>query len=179
MPETPNEMLQLPGVTKANYEKYGSRLLEISVRYSAEKFTLLAEEQDMIEDFDDEPQPSTSSNASKLKTKTRSKPTTSTKKPVQSRRDEWIDMDSQESRVSSSSYKNSSKPKARKAFNFGAKQKSRKSSSARRKASPKKPSRTTAAGKKTSTKSAASKTKTSSQAGGGGLIGFMPMPMPR
>ena len=43
MPETPEAMLNVPGVTKANYDKYGPRLLEILVKYAAEKDTLILE----------------------------------------------------------------------------------------------------------------------------------------
>lgn len=50
MPETPDEMLAQPGVTKSNFDKYGKRLLDITVKYSAEKFLLQAEHGN-IEEF--------------------------------------------------------------------------------------------------------------------------------
>lgn len=37
LPETEEEMLKIPHVTKANFEKYGEALLEVTQRYSAEK----------------------------------------------------------------------------------------------------------------------------------------------
>uniref|UniRef100_A0A182QM24 DNA 3'-5' helicase n=1 Tax=Anopheles farauti TaxID=69004 RepID=A0A182QM24_9DIPT len=45
LPETPAEMLALPHVTKANFEKYGKKLLDITQGYSAEKVCLLMESQ--------------------------------------------------------------------------------------------------------------------------------------
>ena len=37
MPETEAEMLQIPYVTKANFEKYGKKFLEITQTYAAQK----------------------------------------------------------------------------------------------------------------------------------------------
>lgn len=39
MPENQQEMLQIPHVTKANYEKYGARFLTITQNYAAEKLS--------------------------------------------------------------------------------------------------------------------------------------------
>ncbi|XP_058447528.1 recQ-like DNA helicase Blm [Malaya genurostris] len=41
LPETQAEMLSLPHVTKANFEKYGQQLLEITQNYAAEKLCLM------------------------------------------------------------------------------------------------------------------------------------------
>lgn len=41
LPETQAEMLALPHVTKANFEKYGPQLLEITQNYAAEKLCLM------------------------------------------------------------------------------------------------------------------------------------------
>lgn len=43
MPETEEEMLQISHVTKANFEKYGKALLQITQQHAAEKLVLLAE----------------------------------------------------------------------------------------------------------------------------------------
>ncbi|XP_044727806.1 Bloom syndrome protein homolog [Chrysoperla carnea] len=43
LPDTVEEMLTLPHVTKANFEKYGHELLEITMKYSIEKCSLLRE----------------------------------------------------------------------------------------------------------------------------------------
>lgn len=40
LPETTEEMLSLPHVTKANFEKYGKELLEITTRFSMEKLSM-------------------------------------------------------------------------------------------------------------------------------------------
>lgn len=37
LPETREEMLAIPGVTQANYEKYARDLLKITARYAEEK----------------------------------------------------------------------------------------------------------------------------------------------
>lgn len=42
MPETPEEMLCLPHVTKANFEKYGKQLLDITLRFSLQKIGILS-----------------------------------------------------------------------------------------------------------------------------------------
>jgi len=179
MPETPNEMLQLPGVTKANFEKYGDKLLEISVRYSAEKFSVLAEHQDNIEDFDDEPQPSTSASVGTSRVRERAPKKTVSKPRPKTVDDGWIDMDSQESRYFSTSSKpkarSTSKSKPRKAFNYGAKRKSV-SSQGRKKASPKKATGAKKTGPKSNSRFGGAG---SSSGGGGACIGFMPMPMPK
>uniref|UniRef100_A0A8D8LAU0 RecQ-like DNA helicase BLM n=1 Tax=Culex pipiens TaxID=7175 RepID=A0A8D8LAU0_CULPI len=41
LPESQQEMLALPHVTKANFEKYGQQLLEITQNYAAEKLSLM------------------------------------------------------------------------------------------------------------------------------------------
>lgn len=38
LPETEEEMLKIVGVTKANFEKYGKQLLEITQEAAANKF---------------------------------------------------------------------------------------------------------------------------------------------
>lgn len=38
MPETEEDMLKIVGVTKANFEKYGKQLLEITQEAAASKF---------------------------------------------------------------------------------------------------------------------------------------------
>nr|XP_034193285.1 Bloom syndrome protein homolog isoform X1 [Osmia lignaria] len=45
LPDTEEAMLQIPHVTKANFEKYGKALLDITQKYAAEKYVLLSEEQ--------------------------------------------------------------------------------------------------------------------------------------
>ncbi|XP_050687187.1 recQ-like DNA helicase Blm isoform X2 [Eriocheir sinensis] len=56
LPETEEEMLKIPHVTKANFEKYGEALLEVTRRYSAEKLVLLSDraEAEMMEDNNSE-----------------------------------------------------------------------------------------------------------------------------
>uniref|UniRef100_A0A182XWD0 RecQ-like DNA helicase BLM n=1 Tax=Anopheles stephensi TaxID=30069 RepID=A0A182XWD0_ANOST len=49
LPESPGEMLTLPHVTKANFEKYGKQLLEITQNYAAEKLMLMMDTQDQQE----------------------------------------------------------------------------------------------------------------------------------
>ncbi|XP_077290557.1 recQ-like DNA helicase Blm [Arctopsyche grandis] len=49
LPETTEEMLSLPHVTKANFEKYGKELLEITTRFSMEKLTILIDIQEKQE----------------------------------------------------------------------------------------------------------------------------------
>lgn len=52
-PETPDEMLRVPGVTKANFLKYGQKLLNITIKYKAEKFKVLSEYQaNNIEEYE-------------------------------------------------------------------------------------------------------------------------------
>ncbi|XP_065093126.1 recQ-like DNA helicase Blm isoform X2 [Ochlerotatus camptorhynchus] len=46
LPETQAEMLALPHVTKANFEKYGQQLLEITQNYAAEKLCLMLDVED-------------------------------------------------------------------------------------------------------------------------------------
>ncbi|XP_049285087.1 Bloom syndrome protein homolog isoform X1 [Anopheles funestus] len=55
LPESPGEMLTLPHVTKANFEKYGKQLLEITQNYAAEKLMLMMDTQDQQEAADAEP----------------------------------------------------------------------------------------------------------------------------
>uniref|UniRef100_A0A182P6N5 RecQ-like DNA helicase BLM n=1 Tax=Anopheles epiroticus TaxID=199890 RepID=A0A182P6N5_9DIPT len=50
LPESPAEMLTLPHVTKANFEKYGKQLLEITQNYAAEKLMLMMDTQDQEEE---------------------------------------------------------------------------------------------------------------------------------
>ncbi|KOX69173.1 Bloom syndrome protein like protein [Melipona quadrifasciata] len=45
-PDTEEAMLQIPHVTKANFEKYGKALLDITQKYAAEKCALLNEEKE-------------------------------------------------------------------------------------------------------------------------------------
>ncbi|XP_052902181.1 recQ-like DNA helicase Blm [Anopheles moucheti] len=49
LPESSGEMLTLPHVTKANFEKYGKHLLEITQNYAAEKLMLMMDTQDQEE----------------------------------------------------------------------------------------------------------------------------------
>lgn len=46
LPETVNDMLKIPHVTKANFEKYGKELLAITQQYAAEKLCILMDMQD-------------------------------------------------------------------------------------------------------------------------------------
>ncbi|XP_046959469.1 Bloom syndrome protein homolog isoform X2 [Vanessa cardui] len=49
LPETAEAMLALPHVTRANYDKYGHRLLRITSDYSVEKLGILMDYQDELE----------------------------------------------------------------------------------------------------------------------------------
>lgn len=57
MPTTVADMMKIPHVTKANFEKYGKALLQITQRFAAEKLVLmneLAEAEKQMEQQDDE-----------------------------------------------------------------------------------------------------------------------------
>lgn len=41
LPETEKEMLEIPHVTKANFEKYGEALLDVTQGYAAQKLGIL------------------------------------------------------------------------------------------------------------------------------------------
>ncbi|XP_075146230.1 Bloom syndrome helicase isoform X2 [Haematobia irritans] len=56
LPETEAEMCSIPHVTKANFDKYGAKLLEITRNYAAEKLCILMD----LEDMQEKAQPSTS-----------------------------------------------------------------------------------------------------------------------
>ncbi|KAG7155925.1 Bloom syndrome protein-like, partial [Homarus americanus] len=43
LPESEEEMLKIPHVTKANYDKYGFALLEVTQRYAAQKLVILSD----------------------------------------------------------------------------------------------------------------------------------------
>ncbi|XP_068622467.1 recQ-like DNA helicase Blm isoform X2 [Battus philenor] len=49
LPETAADMLSLPHVTRANYDKYGAELLKITAAYAIEKMGLLMQYQDEME----------------------------------------------------------------------------------------------------------------------------------
>lgn len=49
MPESEQEMLSIPHVTKANFEKFGQELLQITQQYSAEKLCILLDMQESQE----------------------------------------------------------------------------------------------------------------------------------
>ncbi|XP_060804453.1 recQ-like DNA helicase Blm [Amyelois transitella] len=49
LPETEGEVLSLPHVTRANYQKYGAQLLQITASYAVEKMGLLMQYQDELE----------------------------------------------------------------------------------------------------------------------------------
>ncbi|XP_041980464.1 Bloom syndrome protein homolog [Aricia agestis] len=49
MPERPDELLALPHITRANYDKYGANLLKITSAYAVEKCGLLMQYQDELE----------------------------------------------------------------------------------------------------------------------------------
>ncbi|XP_076626851.1 Bloom syndrome helicase [Colletes latitarsis] len=53
LPDSEEAMLQIPHVTKANFEKYGKALLDITQKYAAEKYVLLSEEKSDSNDDDD------------------------------------------------------------------------------------------------------------------------------
>ncbi|XP_008211497.1 Bloom syndrome protein homolog isoform X1 [Nasonia vitripennis] len=46
LPESEEDMLKIPHVTKANFDKYGKALLDITQKYAAERCVLLAEQQE-------------------------------------------------------------------------------------------------------------------------------------
>ncbi|CRL05522.1 CLUMA_CG017980, isoform A [Clunio marinus] len=52
MPESENDMLQIPHVTKANFDKFGQRFLDITVPYAAQR-AINAMEKDFPDDDDD------------------------------------------------------------------------------------------------------------------------------
>lgn len=173
MPETPDEMMQLPGVTKANFEKFGKRLLDVTVKHSAEKYGLLLTEQDTIEEFNTQATPGPSRAPAK-------------KAPAKKKSDatdpEWINVDSQESsyfsRPAGAAAKRGKATAAakRKSFNFGAKPKARRNSTAAKvkaKYSPKKPGGSKKTGSHSQSSSGNYKSSSS------GFIGFMPMPLPK
>ncbi|CAK1580804.1 unnamed protein product [Parnassius mnemosyne] len=61
LPERDDDMLALPHVTRANYDKYGAGLLAITAAYAVEKMGLLMQYQDELEaekkkenDFDED-----------------------------------------------------------------------------------------------------------------------------
>ncbi|XP_012280002.1 Bloom syndrome protein homolog [Orussus abietinus] len=54
LPETEEAMLQIPHVTKANFDKYGKALLEITKKYANDKSALLNEEEEDKEEEDDD-----------------------------------------------------------------------------------------------------------------------------
>ncbi|XP_053978074.1 recQ-like DNA helicase Blm [Hylaeus volcanicus] len=54
LPDNEEAMLQIPHVTKANFEKYGKALLDITQKYAAEKYVLLNEETPESENDDDD-----------------------------------------------------------------------------------------------------------------------------
>lgn len=49
LPETESDMCSIPHVTKANFDKYGEKLLEITRNYAAEKLCLLMDLEEMHE----------------------------------------------------------------------------------------------------------------------------------
>ncbi|XP_064071506.1 recQ-like DNA helicase Blm [Vanessa tameamea] len=71
LPETAEAMLALPHVTRANYDKYGHRLLRITSDYSVEKLGILMEYQDELEMHSAETSASNPTWSPKTKTKTR------------------------------------------------------------------------------------------------------------
>ncbi|XP_076302837.1 Bloom syndrome helicase [Lasioglossum baleicum] len=54
LPDSEEAMLQIPHVTKANFEKYGKALLDITQKYAAEKYVLLSEEKAESNNDDDD-----------------------------------------------------------------------------------------------------------------------------
>ncbi|XP_024224893.1 Bloom syndrome protein homolog isoform X1 [Bombus impatiens] len=55
LPDSEEAMLRIPHVTKANFEKYGKALLDITQKYAAEKYVLMNEEkEDSNNDADDD-----------------------------------------------------------------------------------------------------------------------------
>ncbi|KAG9436912.1 Bloom syndrome protein isoform X1 [Apis mellifera carnica] len=54
LPDSEEAMLQIPHVTKANFEKYGKALLDITQKYAAEKYVLLSEEKEESSDDDND-----------------------------------------------------------------------------------------------------------------------------
>lgn len=91
LPETEAEMLKIPHVTKANFEKYGKELLAITQQYAAEKLCIMMDmqdEDDHISDSDNEQtnwsslaaQTSTSAGAKRKRTVVRRRRIRTTKK---------------------------------------------------------------------------------------------------
>ncbi|KAF3423138.1 LOW QUALITY PROTEIN: hypothetical protein E2986_00662 [Frieseomelitta varia] len=64
-PDTEEAMLQIPHVTKANFEKYGKALLDITQKYAAEKCALINEEKEDSNNDDDDWYNDTSTSVSK------------------------------------------------------------------------------------------------------------------
>ncbi|CAG7728181.1 unnamed protein product [Allacma fusca] len=163
LPETPEQMLQIPGVTKANLDKFGTQLLNITVKYAADKFLLLAEATEKQIKNGTVATPSTS------KGKTAA-PSTAT--------EEWRPDDEQDGWISTakpggSKYfgkrKGAKKP-SRGFYKFG--RKSTAGAKAKRKSPASTPRKSTASKKKAN---ASSSSATAKPFGG---LGFMPAPQP-
>lgn len=54
MPESENEMMQIPHVTKANFDKYGQRFLSVTIPYSAQRLMNRMEIDDETSNFEDD-----------------------------------------------------------------------------------------------------------------------------
>jgi len=204
MPETPEDMLRLPGVTKANFEKYGQKLLKITVKYSAEKFCIMSDHDDKIESF--ATQPPTSSARAKISSKKALPRSRLPSKASYASNDGWIntgDMDMESINSIKSRYTSKTTSTTRKKRVTRKKRKSRGSSKKRtpvkRKGTTTKPTSVLSSMRKSlskanvfryspqsafATASKSSKAKPGSSStggsGGGGLggLGLMPMPKP-
>ncbi|KAG7204709.1 hypothetical protein KM043_005123 [Ampulex compressa] len=54
LPDSEESMLQIPHVTKANFDKYGKALLDITQKYAAEKYVLLNEDNKVEDEENDD-----------------------------------------------------------------------------------------------------------------------------
>ncbi|XP_034952753.1 Bloom syndrome protein homolog isoform X2 [Chelonus insularis] len=89
MPNTKEEMLKIPHVTEAIFEKYGKTCLEVTTRYAAEKQVLMIEQQQKENEalepaeawIDTEEAPQTSYKRGKKRYRNNRKTTGSTKRP--------------------------------------------------------------------------------------------------
>ena len=171
LPETPEQMLQVPGVTQANLDKYGSQLLEITVKYSAERFMLMAEAAEKQIDEDATQRPSTSGSS-------RSKATRSAPQDV------WRPDDDEDGgggsgwlyapKSGGGSKYFAKKKKAGGKKTFWKKKTARKSTVGTARATPKKSTAKSSTGAATKKKVGAA---SSSKAAGG--LGLMPLPLPK
>ena len=172
MPETPEEMLTIPGVTVSNMEKYGKQLLDVTIGFSAQRFLLLSElDEQRIEDSDSDSVPKAKSSR-KPKAAASSR---SAKSASNSNDGEWLTCDAKPATKKYTKKRKAYKRKATFKKTGGNKPKLQKKSdyfgSGTKNYSPKPAASTSSA--------AASKRPTFAGPSGTSNLGFMPMPQPK